>query len=376
MSIVFNSGLCTKGQLYGVILNLLRGAGWTTINRTIGGNRQAADRDVLRSTGEDGTKNLILHFRPFWNTNNFANTNSITGAHNGLRDGSLPAIPANTNVTNTNANLASIRLLRSFVAGHVQAHSAVASTWSTNSTFNRHGEPLLQFALAPDILAIDAIIEYKYAVNRDRLILVLFYPPWTHFRPIVHYIGVPDNVFLDVVRNNELLYASSFMQSITVDDVNHAWIINAPDRWPETTASERNFAYNLLPSTNPNAASKHMVSRAYYGTNLYGIRGEFAGLFLTKNENINSKELIQMDDGKTLEVAVCHEMEGYTNSFGSAAICYEIDRHEESIQLLDARIDLERNRLLSLNASTLKLSESGEASEISESEEGLQDDDC
>lgn len=337
MSIIFKSGLCTKGNLYDEILKLLREGGWTTVNRTTIVNRREADRDVLQSTGVSGKRNLILHLRHFWNTNNFNSTNTLNS-----NLGNVPAIPANTNVRTTNANIASIRLLKSFTAG-----SNLSGANPLNSTFNRNTEPLIQFMLAPGRLAIDAIIEYKYAVNKDRLILVLFYPAWSNFKPIIHYIGIPDNVFLDNVSNNELMYASSFMSTDTADskDIGYSWVVDAPAGWPLRNVSEKNYVYNLLATKNPNASSKYMVSKSYYGTDVYGIRGEFSGLYVTKNENLHTKEIIEMDDGKTLEVAICHEEKGFVNSFGSSAIAYEINRKEEEKQILQARINLERIRV-------------------------------
>lgn len=316
MDMTFSTGTCTKGNLYSTILTLLKNGGWTAINTK---NKNNKTYNAYKSTGETGDKSLVVLFDK-------------------------------VEVDTTTGNIANIKLLKS-CSIHNEGGSAgnTVETW----TFDRNKEPFVNFMLAPSTLATDAIIEYKYNVNKDRLILILYYPSWTNFKSVVHYIGIPDNVFLDNVGNNELLYASSLMKDDTQvvkseEETEEekkvyrgfSWVIDAPYGWPVKSTSEKNYSYTLLPPKSPNASNKYMLSKPYYGTEVYGIRGEFSGLYITKDESIYPKELIKIED-KTFEVCVCHEVDGYVNSFGSSAIAYEIDKTVEEAQLLQSRINLE-----------------------------------
>lgn len=256
---MFNTGTCLKYELYDKIKGLLLGAGWNNVSSN------ASDFDVMTSTGMSGDKNLVFQMRP----TGTSNTNSVI---------------------TTDYSTFTIRL----IAGYVPSATGTAGTVERPTEAWR---TITIGATAPtSTIDKNTTVTYRYDVNKNRIIIVVEYPPAINIAPSTFYIGIPDETYCSEPRSRGLLFmASSYGQSgVLITD-------NAGELASVTTCVNRNIYCQLTPK-NPNSAGNYTMSEIFYGDTSEGTRGKLGGVFALPNQNIQHGDIIVQDNQEFLIV--------------------------------------------------------------------------
>lgn len=283
---IFTSGTCLKSEVYQLIIDKLKSAGWTDIS-----SLASADFVVLQSTGNTGDKNLLLNLR---------DTN---------------AAAANSIVT-TDYCVMSYRLQDTYTPGA----AGVAGVF---------GRPSLAWTalyIAPvaaitTTLGKDTTVTYHIYADASKLILVLEYPSVTGFGPTIVYMGEPDTLLVSDSASRGVLVAAS-NNAVTAANLQ---ICNTSDGAASVTAPYALKTYALLPEGDPNIAGKRIVSPIYYGIAAESFRGKMDGLkcmfYNATTPTINTSDTVTMG-AEIYYVAIAHS-QGNT-SFPSRALLVRV----------------------------------------------------
>ncbi|WP_371380918.1 hypothetical protein [Sporomusa aerivorans] len=279
---VFSSGTCLKSQIYQLIIDKLVAAGWTDTS-----SLASSDFVVLKSTGNNGDKNLILNIR---------DTNAS----------------AANSVVSTDYCVMSYRLQDTYTPG----------TTGVAGTFGRSSLAWTALYLAPvsaltTTLAAATPINYKVYADASKIILLLEYPYATGYSPTLIYMGQPDTVYVTESNNRGCLTGTT-NNGTTASSV---MICNTSDDQASATAPYAIATSALLPSKNPNGAGKYAVSEIYYGSTTESIRGKLDGVLCAYNSNLLTGDQITIGT-YTYYVAVCASVN--VLSFPSLALLVRI----------------------------------------------------
>lgn len=161
------------------------------------------------------------------------------------------------------------------------------------------------------------VINYKYHVNANRLILMLEYPSELNLGRALYYIGIPDEVYSAEGGSNGLLFAVSCAgpgaTSVAVTDF--------PSEYTPSSVSVAETVQSSLTPKNPNAAGKYILSEMYYGSAFSGMRGKLTGIFTLPTQNILSGDIIQ-EGAKQFQVFFAQSY--LTTSFSTSAFAIQI----------------------------------------------------
>lgn len=280
---IFQSGTCQKKELYDLIINKLKDAGWTDIS-----SKPDTDFVVLTSAGNTGDKQLILNLRP------------------------LPAAAtAANNVTTSDFCQMSYRLEDAYTPGA----AGVAGIFGRPSL--AWSDLYIAPVAASGKLALDTVVNYKVYADLSKIILVVEYPPAVSMSPILIYMGLPDTLYMPQAGNSGTLVAVT-NTAITATNVQ---VCNTPDGIGNVTAPYALPTQTLLALKNPNNANKYMVSDVYYGSTTEGVRGKLDGIYCMPNQNIQTGDNVIIN-AKTYYVICCHAQGN--SSFSSPALLVRI----------------------------------------------------
>lgn len=279
---IFTSGSCPKNQIYQLIYNQLIAAGWTDIS-----SNPTSDFAVLRSTGVNGDKNLLLNIRP--------------------------TSPTNINsVATTDYCVMSYRLQDTYVPGA----AGVAGTFG-RSALAWNPLYLVPVTALTTTFGQDTVVNYKVYADANKLILVLEFPIPTTYGPVVIYMGSPDSLFAPESASRGVLVACS----TSATTASCAIISNTSDGVASVAAPYAIYLYGFLPPGDPNTANKRMISPIYYGSSTEGYRGELDGLKCVLYNNILTGDTITVN-GEVYYV-VTTAVQG-NNSFPSRALLVRV----------------------------------------------------
>jgi hypothetical protein len=233
---IFQSGSCLKSQLFANIKNILISGGWTDIS-----SNPATDFMVFQSSGESGNQNLVFQLRD----TNTSNTNSVS---------------------TTDYAQGSIRFISTYTpAGAGQA-----------GTFGRAAEVWKPFPTASysstAVSSPSSTINYRYHVNKNRLIIYFEYP--IPYAPSFQYIGIPDIQYASEPASKGLLQAGTGLANNTVN------VTDAAGEAASQSASVTRTAYFQTTPKNPNSAGKYHLSEVFIGDANEGYRFQLTGIYI------------------------------------------------------------------------------------------------
>ena len=233
----------------------------------------------MKSTGEDGTKNLHVQLRA-----------SATN---------------NTNPTDTtDYNVASYRLIEGYTPG---ASGAAG-------TFNRPSEAWKNLYIVPSTSTVngEVTVTYYYHVTKNRIIFIVETPETLAFGPVTHFIGLPLS-FVSEPGSRGVVVASSAYGNAA----NAVLVSNAPGELPSDTSSSNRVIYATMPPKSPNSAGKHTPVEMFYGNTTEGIRGKLDGLYVLPAGGVNNGDTLNV--GSKVFRAIVNGV-GSTNSFPSTTL--------------------------------------------------------
>lgn len=261
---LFKTATAIKSEMYGVIKELLVGAGWRNVS-----SNPDTEFDILTSNGEAGDKELVFQMRNY-------------------------QASAVNDVQTTDYSHAGIRLIGgyapSLTAGEKGVISRTSETWKSL--------PLAPVSVSVNSLNKDTPVTYRYSVNKNRLILVIEYPPAVNTYPVTIYIGIPDEVYCSEPASRGLLYAVSSSaysaQSLSITD-------NAGELASLPSSKSLGMLCQLAPK-NPNSAGNFTLSEIFYGDNSEGVRGKLTGIFALPTQNVANGDIIVQGNQEYLVV--------------------------------------------------------------------------
>ncbi|HMM22694.1 MAG TPA: hypothetical protein PKA10_18400 [Selenomonadales bacterium] len=264
---IFQSASVQKGGLYQFMIDKMKAAGWQDIS-----SNPTTDFVVLRSTGVNEDKNLVIQLRPLPAAGTVAN-----------------------NVTTSNFSQMSYRLVDSYTPGA----SGAAGTFGRSSL--AWTDLYLIPAAVNTQLAMDTVCNVKWYADAGKFIMAIEYPPATGYGPMLIYIGQPDSSYVAESNSAGLLVGvtanAPAATSVQID--------NTSDGSGSVTAPYVMATQSLLPTQNPNNANKYVVSDIYYGNSTEGVRGKLDGVgCMLNNGNVLTGDNIVVDI-QTYYVLVC-----------------------------------------------------------------------
>lgn len=284
MEYIFQSGSCLKKDLYQLIIDRLKAAGWVDIS-----SLASTDYVVLSSTGNTEDKQLLLNLRP------------------------IPAAgTAANNVTTSNFSTMSYRLQTSYTPGA----AGVAGT------FGRPSLAWTDLVLMPTAVATqyaqDTLVNYKVYADKNKIILALEYPAATGFSPIIIYLGQPDTTYMSESKNAGCICATSALATTA----GSLTICDSPDGMGTLAAPYAIPTKAFLPSKSPNNGNIFITSDIIYDSTTEGFRGKLDGLLCVTNTNVLTGDK-HYEKGNEYYTLCCHTL---TNtSFPSQAILVRIN---------------------------------------------------
>jgi hypothetical protein len=259
-------------------------SGWQNVT-----SLYSSDGDVLVSTGESGDKSLCINLR----STNASNANDIA---------------------TTDYNVMSYRLPESYVAGAV----GVAGTFGRTTTAEVW--KVLYIAPTATTKAKATTVTLYYHCNKNRIIFAVIYPDASGIAPIIHFIGLPDEIYVNTTGSRDVIVASSGGMAT---GVNLLYISNAVASMPSDTASTQRTVYNVLPPKQLNADNRAILEMCKYGNATEGYRGKITGIYLLGSTTsvVNTGNIITQDSKQyyIINVGALN-----FNSFGSAYLAIQI----------------------------------------------------
>lgn len=283
---IFQSKTCLKSEIYNTIKEIMIAAGWQNITSSY-----ASDSDVMYSTGEDDTQDLALYvnIKPS-RTSDEANSIELT-----------------------DYNVASYRFPEAYTPGDVGSPGTFTRTISS--------EPWKYMYIAPTASTISksVTVTIKYHCNKNRIIFAIIYPDASGIAPMITYIGIPDEIYVNTTGSKDMLFATSSggvsNSSVQISDD----VMSMPRR---AYSSARN-TYVQLPPKQVNADGKVIMSEIFYGSTSEGLRGKLTGIYAISPSAtvLNSGNIITIGSDQYL-VLVCGSLS--YNSFQTLYLAIQI----------------------------------------------------
>ncbi len=281
---ILTPGQCAKADLYKTLKNAMIAAGWTNISSLF-----STDFDVMKSPGNDGTKNLLLQMRP----TNTGNANSTE---------------------TTDYSCWSCRLLDSYAPGATNQAGTIARAATSWYNMDWLSENYSQYQVSAG-----TILNYRLLVDKNKIIMVV-YPPasLTGLNPVVFFIGLPDSAYCDEPDSRGFIIAKNWGNG----SATNVLVSNTPGGMSTVTAPYWLPSMSQLSPKNPNAAGVYCISEIFYGNTSEGPRGKIDGIFALPNTNILNGDILKIGD-KQYQVLL-NTVSGVVTSFPTTAIAIQI----------------------------------------------------
>lgn len=264
---IFSQTTCLKQDIYPTIKNIMISAGWSNIS-----SNPTVDGDVMYSTGETGDKALTVCMR-----------SSNTTATN--------------DTTTTDLNVMSYRLPESYIAGAVGVSGTFGRAVASEAWKG------LYIANTTTAIARTTTVTIYYHCNKNRIIFAIIYPDASGQTPIMHYIGMPDELYVATTGSRDVIVASSGGMST---GLSYLYISNAVASMPSDATSTQRVTSVTLPPKQVNADGNVIMEDIKYGNTTEGYRGKLTGLFALGSANpvISTGNIITIGS-KQYTVVVC-----------------------------------------------------------------------
>lgn len=257
------SGSCLKQNLFSTIKNAMIAAGWVDVS-----SLATTDFCVMKSTGNDGTRELYLQMRP----QNISGTNSIE---------------------TTDYNQMSVRLLDTYTPGATGVAGTIPR--SANAWFGLNVSPQAgKVATIPMTTTLD----YKMFVDKNKLVLFIQTPSSYNLQPIFFYIGLPDTLLANEPLSRGMVYCASYVSDSPVSAANQIVVSNTPGGSATVTAPYLLSTYSQMPPKNPNASGVYCMSEIFYGSATEGTRGKLDEIMAIPSQNVVTGDILTVGTKK------------------------------------------------------------------------------
>lgn len=263
---IFTRGTVAKNGVFDLIVNALQNAGWESV-----ASLPSTDGTVLKSTGNNGDKALIINIRD----TNVAGTNSVK---------------------TTNFNTMSYRLQDTYTPGA----SGVAGVFG-RSSLSWSAMDIAPTVVTTGTLASDTTLTYSVYADKSKIILALEYPSATGYNPMLIYMGAPDSIWASDSLNRGCLFATT----VNAQTASSIYISNTSDGMGAVTTPYALATYTQVPPGDPNMGNKRMTSSIYYGSASEGYRGKLDGIKCILNIKVNTGDTVTVG-AESYYVLVCH----------------------------------------------------------------------
>ena len=376
---IFSSGSCLKKNLYDTILGLFTNNGWTNISTNerldsvvlsspgTEGNRNLilqvrpnngdSTTDVRTTDGHIMGLRMIKEYVPATNitagvyeltfgvstvtlnnlsltysasgngTTNWKTAEHLVNLINVIYSASLglqytAAVVDATKISLTQRPTYEVATAPTFTGTGASVTTLVEPVTSAGATPRKTSEAWKVVSLVPASTATilnreTVVINYKYHVNANRLILMLEYPSELNLGRALYYIGIPDEIYSSEGGSNGLLFAAS----CAAQGSTSVAITDYPSEYTPSSVSVTETVQSSLAPKNPNAAGKYILSEMYYGSAYSGMRGKLTGIFTLPVQNILSGDIIQ-EGTKQFQVLIAHSY--LSTSFSTSAFAIQI----------------------------------------------------
>lgn len=276
------AGSCQKQNFFSMLKNAMIAAGWVDVS-----SLATSDYSVMKSTGNDGTRELYLQMRP----QNVNNTNSIE---------------------TTDYCQMSFRLLDSYTPGA----TGVAGTIPRSA---QGWWPLNLIPTYPTTYTVPmtSTFDYKLFVDKNKVVVCIFPPAAYNYHPCFHYIGLPDTTFSNEPLSRGMVACTNITENYPTTTGNTIMVSNTPGGAATVAAPYVLSIYSQKSPKNPNSAGSYMISEIFYGSATEGIRGKLDEIYCMPNQNLVDKDIITIGT-KKYQVLI------NPGCFNDGAICFRI----------------------------------------------------
>ena len=259
---VFISETVQKGNLYNRIKEILIENGWRNIS-----SRPSSDGDVFFSEGEDGKRKMTFRMKDYLGS--LTTGNAASGMSNSV----------NSNID--------FYLVKSYTPG----------TPGNAGVFERAGVNVMDIRISNANLALNATMTIYYHCNKNRLVMVMEYPPRQKSTSgAFFFIGMSDRLI-----GRELADTAPILSANYIRGSSGVWATHQAD-------STRVAPYELTPYTSlvdsatfPGLSlnGEAFFSDIVYGSTVEGIRGVIDGIYvLPANIPAQNGDIITDEEGK------------------------------------------------------------------------------